>query len=90
MSALTTNVPPAFLLGTLFCLCYAAITHFISGHSFRDLFVYLLMGTIGFGFGQAIGTISQSPFLQIGQLHLFEASVVAWLLLGIAYLIERR
>lgn len=84
------NFSPTFLLGTLFCLCYAACTHFLSGRTFRDLTIYLLMGSIGFGFGQLIGNISQSPFLQIGDLHLFEATLAAWMLLGVAYLMERR
>lgn len=84
------NLSPTLLLGTLFCLCYAAFTHFLGGRTFRDLFIYLLMGTIGFGFGQLIGNVSQSPFLQIGDLHLFEATLAAWMLLGVAYLLERR
>ena len=84
------TVPPALLLGTLFCLCYAAISHLLAGHTFRELLVFLVMSAIGFGFGQLIGTLTQSPFLQIGELHLFEASLTAWILLGVTHLIERR
>lgn len=84
------GVPPALLLGMFFCLCYAALSHLLSGHTFRELLLFLLMSAIGFGFGQMIGMVTQSPFLRIGELHLFEASLTAWILLGVTYFIERR
>ena len=83
-------LPPALLLGTLFCLCYGGLSHLLAGHTFRELLLFLVMSGIGFAFGQVIGTVTQSPFLEIGQLHLFEASLTAWILLGVTYLIERK
>jgi len=80
---------PTLLLGALFCICYAALSHLLGGRSFRELLAFLVLGTLGFGFGQMIGTVSRSPFLQIGELHLFEATVVAWILLGVVYLVGR-
>jgi hypothetical protein len=81
------DVPPALLLGSLFCLGYAALLHLWIGRNGRDLLLGLLMATMGFGFGQAIGILTQMPLLQIGQLHLLEASMGAWLLMGVARLI---
>lgn len=80
---------PTLLLGLLFCVCYAALSHLLGGRTFRELLAFLMLGTLGFGFGQLIGSVSPSPFLQIGELHLFEASVVAWVLLGVVYLVSR-
>ena len=83
-------ISPALLLGICFSVTYSAIVHLGGGRSVRELFVLLLMGGIGFGFGQLTGTITQSPFLQIGELHLLEASIGAWLLLTVVYMIEHR
>jgi hypothetical protein len=77
-------VSPAILLGALFCLGYAALLHLWIGRNLRDLLIGLLMAAMGFGFGQLLGLLFQTPILQIGQLHLFEASLGAWLLMGVA------
>ncbi len=84
------HLSPALLLGTLFCLGYGSLAHVGGGRSSRDLVGFLLIGTIGFGIGQFIGMLLQSPFLQIGDLHLFEASLMAWLLLAVAFVLGRR
>ena len=84
------HIPPALLLGALFCVGYSSLAHVGGGRSLRDLTGFLIVGTIGFGVGQLLGTITQSPFLQIGELHLFEATLTAWLLLAIAFLLGRR
>jgi len=81
---------PAMLLGLLFCLGYGALAHLGAGQSLRDLLGFLLVSTLGFGIGQLLGTLLQSPFLQIGELHLFEASLAAWLLLALAFMLGRR
>lgn len=81
-------VPP-LLLGLCCLLAYVALAHLVRGRSFQDLLIMLVMGGIGFGFGQVIGSFTQAAFLRIGDLHLLEASVGAWLLLGIVGIIER-
>lgn len=81
------NVPPALLLGSLFCVGYAAFMHLWSGRTGRELWITLLMACMGFGFGQAVGLLTQVPLWQIGQLHLLEASLGAWLLMGVARLL---
>lgn len=80
---------PSLLLGICFWLVYGALTHLWRGRSFQDLTMMLVMGGIGFGFGQVIGSFTQAAFLLIGDLHLLEASLGAWLLLGIVGMIER-
>lgn len=78
---------PALVLGSLFCVGYAALLHLWVGRNLRDLLLTLLMAALGFGFGQAIGLFTQMPLLQMGQLHLLEASVGAWLLMVVARLV---
>lgn len=81
------DVPPALVLGSLFCIGYAAFVHLWLGRTGRELWVTLLMAFMGFGFGQAVGVLTQAPLWQIGQLHLLEASLGAWLLMGVARLV---
>jgi hypothetical protein len=84
------NATPALLLGALFCLGYGALAHLGGGRTLRDLLGFLLIGTIGFIVGQAVGVLNRSPFWLIGELHLFEASILAWLFLGVAMMLRRR
>lgn len=81
-------LPPLFL-GLLFWIIYVALIHLWRGRSFQDLTMMMVMGGIGFGFGQVIGSFTQASFMRIGDLHLLEASLGAWLLLGIVGIIER-
>lgn len=82
-----TSALPVFVLGSLFCAGYAALLHLWVGRNLRDLLLTLLMASIGFGFGQIIGLFTQVPLFQIGQLHLLEASIGAWLLMVVARLV---
>lgn len=84
------HLSPALLLGTLFCLGYGSLAHVGAGRSLRDLMGFVLIGTLGFGIGQLMGMMIQSPFLQIGELHLFEASLAAWSLLAVTFVLGRR
>ena len=81
------DLPPALLLGALLCLVYGSLYHLLTGRNLRDLGIGLLMTTIGFGLGQLAGLFTQSAFLQIGQLHVTEASLGAWLFLAVARLV---
>lgn len=84
---MSAGVPPALLLGVLFCVGYAALVHLWVGRHLRDLLITLVMSCIGFGFGQVVGLFIQSPLLEMGQLHLLEASIGAWVLMLVARLI---
>lgn len=86
----TIPFSPVFVLGTAICIGYAALAHVTTGHALRELVVYLVMSSLGFSFGQIIGRVTQSPFLLIGELHLFEASLAAWLLLSVTIVLGRR
>jgi hypothetical protein len=81
------SVLPVFVLGSLLCIGYAALLHLWAGRTLRDLLISLLMASLGIGFGQVIGLFTQLPLLQMGQFHLAEATVGAWLLMIVARLV---
>ncbi len=75
--------PPLVLSATL-ALGYGSLFHLWQGRTFRDLIVYVLAAGIGFGLGQGLGVLLNSQWLQIGQVHIVEATLMAWFGLLIA------
>ena len=72
---------PSLVLGLLLCVAYASLYHLWGGRSSQDLLLFLVAAGAGFVFGQMMGVVTQVPWFQIGQLHLLEATMGAWLLL---------
>jgi hypothetical protein len=72
---------PALLLGILLSVGYASLFHLWRGRHLGDLLLALPIAAIGFSAGQLIGLVAQTSLLQVGQLHLLEASIGAWLAL---------
>ncbi|MCB0130021.1 MAG: hypothetical protein KDD78_04205 [Caldilineaceae bacterium] len=72
---------PALLLGTLLCIAYASLFHLWRGRSVNDLALYLAASAVGFVLGQSFGALFNIPLFQMGDLHLFVATVGAWLAL---------
>lgn len=81
-------VSPALLLGALLSIIYASLFHLWSGRTVRDLVVALVAASIGFTTGQSIGLLTAASLLQIGKLHVLEASICAWLALMMLYLFQ--
>jgi hypothetical protein len=74
-------VPPALLLGLLLSVAYASILHLWKGRSLRDLLLYLVASALGFAVGHLLGLLLQMPMPRIGEVHVIEASVFAWVAL---------
>jgi hypothetical protein len=74
-------VPPALLLGIVLCVAYAGLLHLWKGRTLRDLLLYLAASAGGFAAGQLLGILLQMPLPRIGQVHVVEASIFAWLAL---------
>jgi len=74
-------VPPALLLGILLSVAYASLLHVWKGRSLRDFLLYLVASAGGFALGQLLGLLLQIPLPSIGQVHVVEASIFAWLAL---------
>ncbi len=83
----TTWIAPSLLLSLLLSVGYAALFHLWRGRSLGDLLLYLLVSAVGFGAGQLAGTLLRTPLLQIGEVHLVEATIGAFVALGIATLL---
>jgi hypothetical protein len=84
-------VPPALLLGILLSVAYASLLHVWKGRSLRDLLLYLIASAGGFAVGQLLGLLLQIPLPRMGQVHVVEASVFAWLaLIGVRELTVMR
>ena len=77
-------VPPALLLGIVLSVAYATLLHLWKGRNLRDLLLYLVASAGGFAVGQLLGLLLQIPLPRIGQIHVVEASLFAWIaLIGI-------
>lgn len=74
-------VPPALLISALICTGYASLLHLWGGRTLRDLLVYWIAAAGGFAVGQLLGMLLQIPLPRIGQVHVIEASIFAWLAL---------
>jgi hypothetical protein len=84
-------VPPALLLGIVLCVAYAGLLHLWKGRTLRDLLFYLPASAGGFAVGQLLGMLLQIPLPRIGQVHVVEASIFAWLaLIGVRELTVAR
>jgi hypothetical protein len=84
-------VPPALLLAILLSVAYASLLHLWKGRSLRDLLLYLVASAGGFAIGQLLGLLLQIPLPRIGQVHVVEATVFAWVaLIGVRELTVMR
>jgi hypothetical protein len=80
---------PAFALGLVFSVGYGALYHLWSGRNFSDLLIALSAAIIGFGGGQLLGFFTQTAWLQIGQLHLVEATLGSCCALLLMHFLQR-
>ncbi len=84
-------VPPALLLSVLISVAYAALLHLWKGRTLRDLLLYLIASAGGFAVGQLLGLLLQIPLPRIGQIHIVEATLFAWIaLIGVRELTVAR
>lgn len=74
---------PGLLLGLIVSVAYAALFHLWRGRSLRDLFLFVVASLLGFGVGQFVGAFTQLPWFQIGEVHMVEATIGAWLALAL-------
>jgi hypothetical protein len=79
-----TSLTPALLLGFILSTIYAALFHLWGGRTVRDLLFYWIASMLGFAIGQAVGVFTQIPLLEVGQLHVLEGSIGAFIGLAVA------
>jgi hypothetical protein len=75
MSGAASGVVLGFLLAT----AYGAGFHVILGGPARRILLYVLAAWIGFALGHFLGDMLNIEILKLGALHLFSASIGAWI-----------
>lgn len=71
-------MPPYLLLSILLGATYGTLFHLWRGKTMRDFAIYFLTGIIGFGLGQALGSLLGLDMFLMGSIHIVEATVVCW------------
>ena len=69
------------ILGFLLATVYGAAFHLIMGGPARRIILYILAAWVGFAIGHFVGDLINLEFLKLGVLHLFSASLGAWIAL---------
>jgi hypothetical protein len=75
---------PALILCLVLASIYGAAFHMWQGRSLRDLVFFWLAAVVGFASGQVVGQLLDLIPLTIGQVHIVEATLIAFLFLIIA------
>ena len=74
-------IPPAVFVIVILSLFYGSLAHLWKGKSWRDLGSLILFALLGFTIGQIIGVVLQLDVLKLGQVHLAEGTIFAWLVM---------
>ncbi len=69
------------ILGFLLATAYGAGFHLIMGGPARRIILYVLAAWVGFAVGHFLGDFINLELLNLGALHLFSASLGAWIAL---------
>jgi len=75
----------AFVLGFILATAYGAGFHFLIGGPAKRILIYLIASWIGFTIGHLVGDLLNIELLKLGALHLFTASLGAWLALILSW-----
>lgn len=76
-----TQTASALVLGFLLASAYGAGFHVILGGPARRFLLYMLAAWVGFTLGHFLGDLLGIELLKLGALHLFSASLGAWIAL---------
>ncbi|MEP7284256.1 MAG: hypothetical protein ABI947_00650 [Chloroflexota bacterium] len=75
---------PSVTFGFILATLYGAAFHFLLGGDARRLALFLLAGWLGFTLGHIFGVLFGVDVMSIGPLHVFSATLGAWLALLVA------
>lgn len=79
-----TFFSPPLVLSLIIASAYAAVFNLWQGGSAKDLLLYLLACWLGFGIGELAADLLDVDILMIGEIHVLEGTIGAWLLLLLA------
>ena len=77
------------VLGFLLATIYGAAFHLFVGGPPRRIILYVLASWVGFTIGHFVGDLLGIELLRLGAVHLFSASLGAWIALISSWLLER-
>ena len=75
----------ALVLGFLLATAYGAGFHLLLGGPARQILLYILAAWLGFILGHALGDLLNITLFKLGVLHLFSASLGAWIALIVSW-----
>jgi hypothetical protein len=76
-----SGIASGLVLGFLLATSYGAGFHFLLGGPARRIILYLFAAWVGFIMGHIVGDLLQIDLLKLGAIHLFSASLGAWIAL---------
>ncbi|MCA9921605.1 MAG: hypothetical protein KC419_19015 [Anaerolineales bacterium] len=80
-----TQTASSLVLGFLLATAYGAGFHLLLGGPARRILLYVFAAWIGFALGHFIGDLTNFELLKLGALHLFSASLGAWIALILSW-----
>lgn len=81
------TTPSGIVLGFLLSTAYGAGFHFLLGGPARRIVLYVLAAWVGFALGHFLGDLLNIDILKLGVVHLFSASLGAWIALIVSWLL---
>jgi len=83
----TLMIPPSIVLAIVIGFIYGALFYLWKGKTWSDLALFIVVGILGFFVGQLVAFVLGLDVLRLGQVHLIEGTLLAWLfMLAIAWL----
>ena len=76
-----THLASGLVLGFLLATAYGAGFHILLGGPARRILLYVLAAWLGFAIGHLLGGWFNINLFKLGALHLFSASLGAWIAL---------
>ena len=78
---MNVSLAAGMILGFLLATAYGAAFHILMGGPARQIILYLGAAWLGFALGQLVGDWLGINLLNLGAVHLFAASLGAWIAL---------
>ncbi len=72
-------VSPALVFGFVVSSLYGFAFYLLFGQGWARLWVYWLIGIVGFAAGQWVGGLVGLPLLNVGAVNFLEATLISWM-----------
>ena len=76
-------IPPAWVLAVLLALLNVFVFHAVLGHAAHTALYFMPPGILGFAAGNFLAWAIRSPLPMLGDVHVIEATVGAWIVLSL-------